>query len=182
MSSKPSLFRNRRPLPGAVAAGLFVLLATVPPIRAAQIDIVAIGASTTAGKGVGLEGAYPAQLETMLRAKGYDISIRNEGIAGDTSSGMLSRIDALPSETRLVLLQIAHTNDGRRGITAAQTEANRQAIVERLQARKIKVIFVNRRVPSDEIQMDGLHPDATGQHAIATRLLPQVMSAIGSRR
>jgi lysophospholipase L1-like esterase len=95
---------------------------------------------------------------------------------------MLGRIDSLPSDTRLVLLQIAHSNDGRRGITAAQTEANRKAIVERLRARNIRVIFVDRHVPSNDIQMDGRHPNAAGQQLIAARLLPQVVAAIGSRR
>jgi hypothetical protein len=41
---------------------LVLIVLTVGPVRAAQINIVAVGASTTAGKRVGLEGAYPAQL------------------------------------------------------------------------------------------------------------------------
>jgi acyl-CoA thioesterase I len=162
---------------------LVLIVLTVGPVRAAQINIVAVGASTTAGKRVGLEGAYPAQLESMLRSKGYDVSIRNEGISRDTSLGMLGRIDAAaPAGTSLVLLQIAHSNDGKRGITADQTEVNVKAIVDRLRARNIKVIFVKRRVPSDDIAMDGRHPNADGQKLIAVRLLPQVIAAIGSHR
>jgi acyl-CoA thioesterase I len=174
--------RDRMEIPKAITSAWVLLAAAVTPIWAADINIVAIGASTTAGKGVGAEAAYPAQLEAMLRSKGYDVSIRNEGISGDTSSDMLGRIAALPADTRLVLLQIAHTNDGRRGITATQTEANRRAIVERLRARNIRVIFVDRRVASDEIQMDGRHPNAAGQQSIAARLLPQVVAAIGPHR
>ena len=56
----------------------FLIVLTIGPVRSAQVNIVAVGASTTAGKRVGLEAAYPAQLESMLRAKGYDVSIRNE--------------------------------------------------------------------------------------------------------
>jgi acyl-CoA thioesterase-1 len=168
---------------GFVTAGLVLIVLTLAPVRAAAVNIVAVGASTTAGKRVGLEAAYPAQLESMLRAKGYDVSIRNEGISGDTSSGMLGRIDsAAPAGTGLVLLQIAHSNDGKRGITADQTEANVHAIVARLAARNIKVIFVNRHVPSEDIAMDGRHPNAEGQKLIAARLLPQVMAVIGSHR
>jgi acyl-CoA thioesterase I len=174
--------RDRVGILGAFTSAWVILTTGVTPLWAAQINIVAIGASTTAGKGLGTEGAYPAQLEAMLRAKGYDVSVHNEGISGDTSSGMLGRIDSLPSDTRLVLLQIAQTNDGRRGITAVQTEANRKAIVERLRARNIRVIFVDRHVPSNDIQMDGRHPNAAGQQLIAARLLPQVVAAIGSRR
>ena len=57
---------------------MVLIVLTIGPVRAAQVNIVAVGASTTAGKRVGLEAAYPAQLESMLRAKGYDVSIRNE--------------------------------------------------------------------------------------------------------
>jgi acyl-CoA thioesterase-1 len=167
---------------GFVTAGLVLLVLAGGPVWAAQVNIVAVGASTTAGKRVGSEGAYPARLESMLRSKGYDVSIRNEGISGDTSLDMLGRIDsAAPAGTALALLQIAHSNDTKRGITAAQTEANAKAIVARLRARNIRVIFVNRQVPSDDIAMDGRHPNADGQKLIAARLLPQVM-AIGSHR
>jgi acyl-CoA thioesterase-1 len=177
------LVGNRAEIFGFVTAGLVLLVLTVGPAWAAHVNIVAIGASTTAGKTVGTEGAYPAQLESMLRSKGYDVSIRNEGVSGDTSLGMLGRIDsAAPPGTALVLLQIAHSNDGKRGITAAQTEENAKAIVARLRARNIRVILVNRHVPPDDIAMDDRHPNADGQKLIAARLLPQVVAAIGSHR
>ncbi len=167
---------------GLVGAGWGLLVLALGPAWAGQVSIVAVGASTTAGKTVGSEGAYPAQLESMLRSKGYDVSIRNEGISGDTSLGMLGRIDsAAPAGTALVLLQISHSNDGKRGITAAQTEANTRAIVAHLRARNVRVIFVNRQVPSDDIAMDGRHPNSNGQKLIAAQLLPQVMAAIGRR-
>jgi lysophospholipase L1-like esterase len=97
----------------AVATGLISSLTMAPPAWAASINIVAIGASTTAGKRVGVEGAYPAQLEAMLKSKGYDVNIRNAGVSGATSDSMVGWADAVPSDTRLVLLQIAHSNDGK---------------------------------------------------------------------
>jgi lysophospholipase L1-like esterase len=36
------------------------------------MNIVALGASNTAGWGVASQTAYPAQLEVMLKARGYD--------------------------------------------------------------------------------------------------------------
>jgi acyl-CoA thioesterase-1 len=43
----------------------------------AQGQIVAIGASNTAGYGVGASQAFPAQLEAMLRAKGSNMHVTN---------------------------------------------------------------------------------------------------------
>jgi acyl-CoA thioesterase I len=173
---------NRAQLFAALSTVLTLLLMAVAPADAGTVKIVAIGASTTAGKTVGLEDAYPAQLEAMLRAKSYDVNIRNEGVSGATSASMVGWADSVPSDTKLVLLQIASSNDGKHGITAAQTAANRNTIVEHLRARHIGVILVNRHVSSDELAMDGRHPNASGQRTIAARLLPQVMAALGSRR
>jgi acyl-CoA thioesterase I len=167
-------------LPFPVAA--LALLAATAPASAAPVNIVAIGASTTAGKRVGLADAYPAQLEAMLRARGYDAHIQNEGVSGTTSLDMIGRADSVPADTKLVLLQIALSNDSKHGISPAQTAANRKTIVDHLQAKHIKVIFVNRHVSSDELATDDRHPNANGQRTIAERLLPQVMAAIGSSR
>lgn len=70
---------------GFVAAGLVLIVLTIAPVRAAQVNVVAVGASATAGKRLRLEAADPAWLESMLRAKGYDVGIRNEGISGHPS-------------------------------------------------------------------------------------------------
>lgn len=171
---------NRIGFLAAYSTGLMLLLTMVTPSWAASINIVAIGASTTAGNKVGIEAAYPAQLQAMLRAKGYDVNISNKGVSGASSDSMVGWADAVPPDTRLVLLQIARSNDGKRGISPAQTVANRKTIVDHLQARHIRVIFVNRHVSFDQLAMDGKHPNADGQRTIAARLLPQVVAAIGS--
>ena len=63
-------------------------------IAAADVmNIVALGASNTAGWGVGSRNAYPAQLEAMLRSRGYDAHVANAGVSFDTTSGMLGRVD-----------------------------------------------------------------------------------------
>src|SRR5947199_3817555 len=71
----------------------------------AQAQIVAIGASNVAGRGVSSSDAWPAQLEGMLIAKGRNVHVTNAGISGDTNAGMLARLDsAVPQGTKVVLL------------------------------------------------------------------------------
>ena len=73
------------------------------PVRA---QVVCLGASHTAGKGVALQEAFPAQLELLLRAKGYTGYVVNAGISGDTTTGMLARLESVtPPGTRVVVLQ-----------------------------------------------------------------------------
>jgi acyl-CoA thioesterase I len=79
--------RNLIALLGAVALCGFLS-------AAAQAQVVALGASNTAGKGVAPQESYPAQLEAMLRAKGYSGHVVNAGLNGDTTAGMLARLDS----------------------------------------------------------------------------------------
>jgi acyl-CoA thioesterase-1 len=72
---------------------------------AARAQIVGLGASNVAGRGVSSSEAFPAQLERMLAARGYNVQIANAGVSGDTNVGMLGRLDqVVPDGTRIVLL------------------------------------------------------------------------------
>src|SRR5580700_9436542 len=99
--------------------------------------IVALGASNTYGKGVARNQAYPAQLEAILRAKGLNVHFVNAGINGDTTAGMLGRLDrVVPNGTSVVILQPGG-NDGRKN------SADRTADIQsRLGARGIPVIMM----------------------------------------
>jgi acyl-CoA thioesterase-1 len=142
------------------------------------ITIVALGASNTYGKGVARNQSYPAQLEAMLRAKGLNVRVINAGINGDTTGGMLRRLDSVvPPGTRVVILQPGG-NDARKGV-GEQVEGNLAAINSRLAARGIKVIMaansLNRSLPH---QPDGQHLTPEGYRMLAAALLPEVESSI----
>jgi acyl-CoA thioesterase-1 len=167
-------------------AGLIILvsMAGAGSAVAASLNIVALGASNTAGRGQGSHPggversqAYPAQLEAMLRAKGIDARVTNAGIAGDTTSGMLARMNsAVPSGTQIVILQTGG-NDARRG-EAGNVGGNIAKITNTLQARGIKVILLDRlNAPKSTRDPDGQHYNAQGHAAIAAGLLPRVIAA-----
>jgi acyl-CoA thioesterase I len=148
--------------------------------NAAAAQIVAFGASNTAGYGVGSDEAWPARLEAMLRAKGYQATVANAGISGDTTAGMLERLDsAVPNGTELVILAIYNYNDPPKGISAAEHAANIQKILDRLHARGIRTISAEQYVSGLPRQPDGVHLTAEGHGAFAARVLPQVIAAIG---
>jgi acyl-CoA thioesterase-1 len=163
-----------------IAVALLTVAANLASAAAAQI--VAFGASNTAGYGVGSDQAWPARLEAMLRASGYQASVANAGISGDTTVGMLERLDAaVPNGTQLVILAIFPYNDAGKGISAAEHEANIQKIVGRLRARGIRTISAIPYVSGLPTQSDRIHLTAEAHAALAARLLPHVIAAIGSR-
>ena len=153
---------------------LFAMLS----IGAASADaatIVALGASNTYGKGVARNQAYPAQLEAILRAKGSNVRVVNAGINGDTTEGMLGRLDqAVPNGTSAVILQPGG-NDQRKG------RPDRTADIQsRLSARGIPVIMLaNSMLRGLPHQPDGQHLTPEGYHMLAQSLASQVSGAIG---
>jgi acyl-CoA thioesterase-1 len=136
--------------------------------------VVALGASNTAGKGVSASDAYPAQLETMLRAKGLDVKVINAGISGDTTGGMMARLDsAVPKGTRAVILQPGG-NDRRKGTPdfTAQLRA-------RLSAMGVRVIMLpNTMFRGKPHQPDGQHLTPEGYHMLAQQLVAPVAGAL----
>jgi acyl-CoA thioesterase-1 len=149
---------------------------------AAAAQIVAFGASNTAGHGVGSDQAWPARLEGMLRAKGYQATVANAGISGDTTAGMLARLDAaVPDGTELVILAIFPYNDNSHGISPVEHEANTQKILDRLRTRGIKTMSAIPSVAGLPTQSDGIHLTAEAHATLAARLLSQVIAVIGPR-
>ncbi|MGE0500416.1 MAG: GDSL-type esterase/lipase family protein [Rhizobiaceae bacterium] len=193
---RPSLMISLRWL--AVAAALSAAM----PAGAGPLEIVALGDSNTAGFPVGRRNAFPAIMEASLRGAGYDVKVSNRGISGDTTGGMLSRLDrAVPRGTTLAIVQGGY-NDGRRGVSARDRDANIDAILKRLSARGVKVVLcglsgadwsaIARRhgallVPQSTCYdaasrgFDGLHMNRSGHRIVASRLTPVIQRVLGRR-
>jgi acyl-CoA thioesterase-1 len=136
--------------------------------------VVALGASNTTGLGVSPSQAYPAQLETMLRARGFDVNVINAGISGDTTGGMIARLEsAVPKRTSVVILQPGG-NDLRKGTPNYTAELR-----SRLSAMGVKVIMLpNGMFRGKPHQPDGIHLTPEGYHMIAQQLVGPVASAL----
>jgi acyl-CoA thioesterase-1 len=154
-----------------------IMLVTIAPAAA---QIVALGASNTAGKFVSSSEAYPAVLEAMLRAKGRNVHVTNAGVSGDTTGGMLSRLNSsVPDGTKIVLLQYGG-NDARRG--AATDPADRQAniakIEQQLHARGIRTIrvdgLIRTEISAGLVISDGQHLTVEGYRRVASQIVGMV--------
>jgi acyl-CoA thioesterase-1 len=165
---------------------------------AATVHIVAFGDSATAGYLVPRAQTYPAQLEAMLRAKGYDVVVENAGVSGDTTTGALARFDAaIGPGTDIALVEFG-TNDLRRGSSLADILARLTTIVHTLRARGIQVLVIGLgsldlspvatasgalyaqwTLPRGKYRAsDGQHYNADGYAVLVRQMLPDVEALI----
>ena len=173
---------------------LFVVLLASAAAQARTIHIVAFGDSATEGWLVPREDAYPAQLQTLLRKKGYDVVVTNEGISGDTTAGALRRFDAAISPgTDIVIVEFG-TNDARQHVSPQRMRANLNEIVKTLRRRGIDVLLIGlgsldlsavahangvpyaqwKLPPGKYRARDNAHFNAEGYGILLAQTLPQI--------
>jgi len=114
---------------------------------ASKPRIVILGDSLTAGLGLPRDQAYPTLLQQRLDKEGLKYEIVNAGVSGDTSAGGLARLDwALDGDVRVLIVALGG-NDGLRGLPAEELKANLSQIIERAQARGIRVVLAGMEAP-----------------------------------
>ncbi|EJF91197.1 arylesterase [Bartonella tamiae] len=112
--------------------------AVTPP---EPFQIVGFGDSLMAGYRLDADQSFTAQMEKALHDKGYNVTINNAGVSGDTTSGGKDRLDwSVPDGTNLVLLELG-ANDMLRAINPEITEKNLDFMLARLKERNIPVIL-----------------------------------------
>ncbi len=133
-----------------ILVGLFIILGTglffalgepkvaeVTPrdiATGAGVEIIAFGDSLTAGYGLPIGEAYPAQLEAELKNRGLKVSVINSGVSGETTKGNLERAAFIRKQNPdLVLLGIGG-NDALRLLPVEETKNNIEKTIQILQA------------------------------------------------
>ena len=133
----------------AIVNGLAVLTLLAAPADAQKrARLLVLGDSLTAGYGLPKNRAFPARLEAALRESGLEATVIDAGVSGDTSAGGLARLDWAigdpPPDFAIVELG---ANDGLRGLPPKAMEANLDAILSRLNARRVRVLLAGMRAP-----------------------------------
>jgi acyl-CoA thioesterase-1 len=117
---------------------------TPPVVR--PITIVALGDSLTEGYGVEDHNAYPALLEVRLRKTGVSCTVVNAGISGETSSGLLSRIDRVLSLKPDIVILCTGANDGLQGVDIRQIQNNISKMVRTFKEHQVTVVLAGMKM------------------------------------
>ena len=152
--------QGRRPASGPLAGHEYVpkdsageapagSTAVARPERAGAPRVLIAGTSLTAGLGLEPSRAYPAVLQRMADSAGVAADIVNAGLSGETSAGLVRRIDWLLREPADVVVIETGANDGLRGLNPDSTRANLRRIVASVRERApgARVLLVQMEAP-----------------------------------
>jgi acyl-CoA thioesterase-1 len=110
--------------------------------------IIILGDSLTAGLGLDIADSFPSLLQQRLKEKGFNYTVVNAGVSGDTAAGGMRRLEwALSDGDPRILVVALGGNDGLRGLPAAQLEQNLASIIEAGQKRNLTVILAGMEAP-----------------------------------
>jgi acyl-CoA thioesterase-1 len=172
----------------AVACSLVAVAMGCVTAQAETIQIVALGASNTYAEAVSASQAWPAKLESMLRAKGYDVHVAVKGVTLGDANMILAAAGSIPSGTRVVVYDAGGGNSRARGI---DPHTVRPKIEQAIRAHGAKPVFAayNAILGPEKggsnpnwIQGDAHHHITPAAHSrVAASVLPKVIAAIGPK-
>lgn len=137
--------------------------------------VLALGDSLTAGYGLMPEAAFPRRLEQRLRDQGFELTIVNAGVSGDTTTAARNRLDwvlaSLADKPELVIMELG-ANDAMRGIPTAVTRANMEFMLRSLHNLEIPVLLTGMLAPPNfgreySDAFNAIFPDLVRQFDVA---------------
>jgi acyl-CoA thioesterase-1 len=111
-------------------------------------SLLFVGTSITAGLGLDPDSAYPALIQLKIDSAGLPFTVTNAGSSGETTAGLLERLDWLLRGDFDVMVLETGANDGLRGIPAASVRSNIETALRRIAIARpnARVILVQMEV------------------------------------
>jgi acyl-CoA thioesterase-1 len=116
----------------SAAGGSATDSATLAAGRAGRARILFLGTSLTAGLGLDPDSAYPQRLQQVMAAAGLDYEVVNAGVSGETSAGLLQRLDWVLQQPASVIFVETGANDGLRGQSVEATRRTIGQVLDRI--------------------------------------------------
>jgi acyl-CoA thioesterase-1 len=124
-----------------------MLFCTTVVAEARPLRLLVFGDSLAAGYGLPHDQGFQSQLQAALKAKGWDVTIQDGGVSGDTTAGGRARIDwALADTPDAAILELG-ANDALRAIDPSEMQANLSSILDTLAAHHVPVLLTGMEAP-----------------------------------
>jgi len=150
----------------------------------AGLRVLVLGNSIAAGAGVSPTEAFPARLQRTVDSLGWNVTVQNAGVSGETTAGGIRRIGWLLNEEVDVLLLELGGNDGLRGLDLSATRNNLRGIIDTTLATypDARVLLAGMRIPPNlgaeyTEQFRQIYPAVAEQYAQVT-LIPFILQDV----
>lgn len=154
-----------------IFAATVFLLGLISPATASAKRLLVFGDSLSAGYQLPGNSAFPAVLERALRAAGWNVTVLNGSVSGDTASGGLQRLEwTLGDGVDAAIVQLG-ANDMLRGVDPAITERALDEILGMLTARKMPVLLAGMRAArgvgsSYQNRFEQIYPNLAAKYGV----------------
>ena len=130
----------------ALSLIIFILIASTASSEGNN-SILIYGDSISAGYGMERESQWSESLKTLLSDRGFEISVHNRSISGETTGGGLTRISRILDELKptFLLLELGG-NDALRGYPPKKIYENLYKMIEASEERGIQVFLMQIRI------------------------------------
>ncbi|HEY2066066.1 MAG TPA: arylesterase [Gemmatimonadaceae bacterium] len=161
---------------------------THPVVAAADArgTVLFLGTSLTAGLGLEPDSAYPQQLQHRIDAAGLPFTTVNAGVSGETSAGLLRRLDWVLQRPAGVVVVETGANDGLRGQPVAGTKEAIGQILTRIKhdLPNARVLLVQMEAPTNlgadyTRAFHAMFPALAREHGVT--LLPFLLDSVAGR-
>jgi acyl-CoA thioesterase-1 len=118
-------------------------------VQAKNKVILFFGDSLTAGYQLDPEEAFPARIQEKIDSLGWNYTVINAGLSGETTSGGRNRINWILNQAADVFILELGANDGLRGIPLSETRDNLQAMIDTIRSKnpKTHIILAGMQIP-----------------------------------
>ena len=117
----------------------------------AKRTVLFLGTSLTAGLGLEPDSAYPQQIQRKIDARALPYQTVNAGVSGETSAGLLRRLDWVLQNAAAVIVVETGANDGLRGQSVNATKATIGQILTRIAKERpeARVVLAQMEAPTN---------------------------------
>ena len=150
---------------------------------AAQRTVLFLGTSLTAGLGLEPDSAYPQQVQRRIDAARLPYQAVNAGVSGETSAGLLRRLDWVLQDSAAMIVVETGANDGLRGQSVDATKMTIGEILTRIAKERpeARVVLVQMEAPTN-LGMDytrafhAMFPALAREHGVV--LMPFLLAGV----
>ena len=169
----------------ALSLFIFILIASTTSSEENN-SILIYGDSISAAYGMEKESQWSESLKTLLSDKGFEISVYNRSVSGETTGGGLTRISRILDELKptFILLELGG-NDALRGYPPKKIYENLNKMIEASKERGIDVFLMQIRILPNygkryQTQFESIYPTLSQEKEVI--LLPFMLNDIALKK